>query len=179
MTRVEQIMSRPVFTCRLGDTLDTAAALMWDHDCGAVPVVDEGGCLAGILTDRDICMAAYTKGLPLREIDVRTAMSSEVCVVDTSDPIERAERLMAEKQVRRIPVVDAQARPVGMVSVNDLVRTAVTEPQRGPEVDAVARTLAAVGQPRNGNGQRDQPVDGVPPQSTARERQTPRKSMRT
>ena len=63
--RVEQLMSRPVHCCRPEDTLACAAQLMWDHDCGCVPVVAADGTgLAGIITDRDICMCAYFQNKP-------------------------------------------------------------------------------------------------------------------
>ena len=60
-TIVAQVMTRKVHTCRRGDTLHRAARLMWDHDCGAVPIVDERGHTVGMITDRDICMAVYIR----------------------------------------------------------------------------------------------------------------------
>src|SRR5262245_6101900 len=62
---VREIMSTDLETCRADDTLDRAARLMWEHDCGVVPVVDHEGTAVGMITDRDICMAAYTQGRPL------------------------------------------------------------------------------------------------------------------
>lgn len=53
----KEFMKQPVLTCRSDDTLNHAAQIMWDHDCGAIPVVDQDGRLVGILTDRDIWMA--------------------------------------------------------------------------------------------------------------------------
>ena len=58
-------MTRDVKTCTIHDSLNGAARIMWDHDCGCAPVVDAHGKLVGIVTDRDICMAAYTQGVPL------------------------------------------------------------------------------------------------------------------
>jgi len=68
-TPVSQLM-KPVHSCRPNDTLNEPARLMWDFDCGAVPVVDEAGCLVGIITDRDICMAACTRGQSLALAEV-------------------------------------------------------------------------------------------------------------
>ena len=67
--KVEQIMSRPALTCAVRDFANRAAQLMWDADIGCVVVLDEER-IAGIITDRDLCMAAYTRGVPLQQIVV-------------------------------------------------------------------------------------------------------------
>lgn len=123
---VDQIMSRRVYTCSSADSLNTAAGMMWEHDCGAVPVVSETGELVGIITDRDICMAAYTQGTALQAIPVATAMAHEVYSCKASDTIEVAEQLMRTHQIRRLPVVDGGKRLVGFVSLNDLALDANT-----------------------------------------------------
>ncbi len=149
MARVDQLMSHPVVTCRVHDHLDAAAAIMWDRDCGVVPVVDDDGRIAGIVTDRDICMAAYTQGRPLHQIPVDTVMTRDVHCCRPDDPVTRAEEAMQHHQVRRIPVVDAEKRPVGLLSLNDLAResTHSSAAQRGL-ITGTARTLAAIGRPR-------------------------------
>lgn len=148
MIRVDQLMTSPVLTCHAGDTLATAAALMWDHDCGAVPVVDDDGRLIGLVTDRDACMGAYTQGKRLGEIPVDTAMARRVFACHPEDPLTVAEELMQTHQVRRIPVIDADGRPIGLLSLNDLARDA-SRPgvgQRGMLL-TFARTLAAICRP--------------------------------
>lgn len=123
---VDQIMSRRVYTCSSADSLNTAARLMWEHDCGAVPVVSETGELVGIITDRDICMAAYTQGKGLQAIPVAAAMAHQVYSCKASDTIEAAEQMMRRHQIRRLPVVDGGKRLVGFVSLNDLALDANT-----------------------------------------------------
>ena len=150
----QDLMSQPVATCGVDDNLDHAASLMWNSDCGAVPVVDGAGRAVAMLTDRDICMAAYTQGKPLREISVRSAMSQglQTCFADT--PLESVEQMMAQHQVRRVPVVSAEGRPQGMVSINDIARAAcgqhpdVHALSNGCSLTAVARTLGAICAPR-------------------------------
>lgn len=146
--RVEQLMSKPAVTCGKDDTLNTAARLMWDHDCGAVPVVGDGGKVVGVVTDRDICMAAFTQGKPLQAIPVSRAMSSDVIACHPEDSIDDAELRMAEKQLRRLPVVDAAGHPVGVLSINDVARDAATSLGGNGAQREVARTLAAICQPR-------------------------------
>lgn len=66
--KVEQVMNRPVVTCLPSDPLHAAAGLMWEPDCGVIPIVDDDGKLVGIVTDRDICMAGMMDGRPLSAI---------------------------------------------------------------------------------------------------------------
>ena len=150
MARVDQLMSHPVVTCRTNDNLNTVAGLMWDHDCGVVPVVDDTGRLAGVVTDRDVCMAAYTQGRGLYEICVDSAMTRDPYACRPDDPSARAEEIMQTRQVRRLPVVDAEGRPVGLLSLNDLAREATRTgaSQRGL-LNGFARTLAAICRPRS------------------------------
>ena len=151
---VKQIMSQPVATCTPDSTLSQAAQLMWDYDCGVLPIVDGEGRAVAMLTDRDVCMAAYTQGKPLEEIHVRTAMSKDLFSCGPEDALTDAERILQQRQIRRIPVLDADRRPVGMLSLNDLARMALQQHPSAPGMvdgvssSSVARTLAAVCSPR-------------------------------
>lgn len=117
---VDEIMTRDVWTCSPEDSLAEAARLMWERDCGCVPVVDEAGRVQAMLTDRDICMAAYTQGGTLRDLKVRSAMSDHVVSVSPDEPVAMAERMMQENQVRRLPVMAEDGRLLGVLSLNDL-----------------------------------------------------------
>lgn len=145
--KTSDLMTTPVQVISAHDTLNDAAKMMWEHDCGALPVVDETGALIGMLTDRDICMAAYTQGRRLGEIPVTTAMARTVHTIDGQESIERAEALMSEHQVRRIPVIDGDNRPIGILSMNDLARE-VARPGHGRNGSKVVSTLAAICSPR-------------------------------
>ena len=148
--QIKEIMTQPVMTCPADSTLDHAARLMWEFDCGIIPVTGSDGRLVGVVTDRDICMAAYTQGALLSSIPVSTAMAKQVVAVHGEELIEQAEHLMRESQIRRLPVLDADNRPVGIVSMNDLARLAARAHKRVVDHELV-RTLAAVCKPR-GNG---------------------------
>ena len=147
--RVEQLMPRPVQSCRHSDTLARAAQLMWDFDCGCLPVVSDPRSkrIAGILTDRDICMCALFKNKPLHEIQVSEAMAKEVLVCQTSDDLGQAELIMREARVRRVPVTDDDGALVGMLSLADLAHEAAREVDTSrhdiTEMD-VGDTLAAI-----------------------------------
>ncbi len=150
--KVEQIMSRPAVTCVVSDTANRAAELMWDADIGCVVILEADGRLAGIITDRDLCMAAYTRGLPLHQIVVGEVMTRAVAVVRQDDRLGMAEALMRSKKVRRLPVVDARESVVGLLALSDVARAA--QQQRGrrvPDVagDEVISTLFAICEPRH------------------------------
>lgn len=149
--KVEQLMTRTVRACRASDSLNEAARIMWENDCGCVPVVDEEGHVIGIITDRDICMAAYIRGLPLWALQVDGAMAHDVHTCRPGDTLAAAERMMRAKQLHRLPVVDEAGVLVGLLSLRDLAVEAAREHgRRRAEVsaDEVAETLGAVSQPR-------------------------------
>ena len=145
--QVRSIMSQPPVTCPIDGTLDQPARLMWEFDCGIVPVVTDDGRLAGVVTDRDICMAACFNGNRLGQIPVGTAMAHAVIAVHVDDAVEQAETLMRDNQIRRLPVIDNDGRPVGVVSMNDIARLVSRVRRSGIDRELV-QTLAAVCAPR-------------------------------
>ena len=153
--RAEDLMTSPAVTCHINDTLNVAARLMWDHDCGAIPVVRDDGKLAGIVTDRDICMAAYTQGRPLSAIPISSVMSEHVVSAHRDDKLGAIEQLMMKHQIRRIPIVDDGDTPIGMLTLNDLaIESARPNTRIKNAVSKIAQTLAAVCQPRTQRQQR-------------------------
>lgn len=145
--QVDQIMSQPPFACRVHDTLHTAARLMWEHDCGATPVMGNDDRVVGIVTDRDVCMAAYTQGRPLHEIPVDDAMAKDVAICRPDDSVEDAERRMGDKQIRRLPVLDHTGQLVGMLSLGDIAREFGASPKKSA-IRELVRSLAAICTPR-------------------------------
>jgi CBS domain-containing protein len=144
---VKEVMSREIRTIRMVDRLDAAARVMWEHDCGIVPVVDGNQAVVGVLTDRDVCMATYTQGRPLTEIAATAVMARQVRSCKPDDALATALALMQQHQVHRLPVVDARGVVVGILAVNDLVRLAHARPA-AIDAPAVLKTLATIGAPR-------------------------------
>ena len=93
--KVVDLMTPNPFTCSVTETLEAAMRVMWEHDCGILPILDEHGAVVGMLTDRDVAVAAYTQGRPLANISVTTAMSRRVCGVLVTDSIDRLEAVMS------------------------------------------------------------------------------------
>ena len=148
--KIHELMTRDVATVRPGATLAEAARLMWEGDFGCVPVVDVDRSVIGMITDRDICMAGYTRGLALHEICVDVAMAHHVTSCLEDDLVEAAEALMRSHVVRRLPVVDRAGHLVGLLSMNDLARHAQLAGTGRAEplaAGALAQLLASVSTP--------------------------------
>lgn len=116
--RASEIMTKNVRTCAPSATLREVAAMMREHDCGAVPVVDNGK-LIGIVTDRDIVVRAVSEG---RSTDtaISEAMTTELFTVAPDDFVFEAIRLMGDKQVRRIPVINNDGSLAGIIAMADV-----------------------------------------------------------
>jgi CBS domain-containing protein len=146
---VSSIMSPNVRTCGPDDSLNHVAQLLWEGNCGSLPVVGAHGALLGMITDRDICMASYTQGRSLAELSVESAMSRGVYLCGVDEPIARALALMSEKQVHRLPIVSSTGQIVGIVAVADIARWAYALPRRQVALEALASTLAAISEQRD------------------------------
>jgi len=148
--RAQDLMTQPIAICDVNDTLDIAAKKMWDFDCGVIAVVREDGKLAGMITDRDIAMAAYTQGRPLHDLLVNASMAKHPVAVHADHRLAEIEQVMAEHQVRRVPVVDADNKPIGVISLTDLVLESVqpdTRMKNGPST--IAHLHAAICRPHS------------------------------
>ncbi len=145
---VADLMTRDVKFCSIHDSLNAAAQIMWEHDCGSVPIVDDANRLVGLVTDRDICMAAYLQGRPLAEISIRLAMSPKVIACAASDNLATVHRLMRMHEVHRIPVVADDGSVAGIVALSDIVNAArvdrATASRNGSHASEIATTLTAI-----------------------------------
>jgi CBS-domain-containing membrane protein len=118
--KVEQLMNHDVKACHPEDSLNHAAQLMWDHSCGALVVVDAHSRPLGFLTDRDICMAAYTRGRVLHDLKVEGAMASSLICCGIDDELTTAMDRMRVHHVRRLPVVGRDGTLAGILALDDL-----------------------------------------------------------
>jgi len=139
--RVHEIMTERIERCRPDDTLEQAASIMAENDCGSVPVVGADERVVGVLTDRDGLMAAFRQGRGLSDLKVRDAMSDRLYSCGPDDATDQAERLMREHQIRRLAVVDGEQRLCGMLSLADLARSQDSSP------DEIGRTLGQIVEP--------------------------------
>ena len=120
MAQIRDVMTSDIKTVSPDHTARDAAGFMLSADTGSIPVCD-GDKVVGMITDRDIAVRGIGKGLG-PDCKVSELMTSDVvCARDTDDILAVAQR-MSDKQVRRLPVIDAEHRLVGMVSLGDLAR---------------------------------------------------------
>jgi len=146
--KIREVMVPEVVSCTDRASLGDAVKLMWERDIGFVPVLAaETGSLAGVITDRDACIAAYFQGKPLWDIPVTSAMSTRVATCREDAEVDEAELIMSEFQVHRLPVIGADGKVCGVVSLNDLAQRAVKDADEELE-EEVALTLGAISHPR-------------------------------
>lgn len=135
--KAQELMTANPTCCTPEDPAERAATLMEENDCGCIPVVQdqETRKLVGVVTDRDIALRGVGRGrdagTPVREL-----MSSDVSCCGPDSDVEEAEKIMAERQVRRVPVIDEAGCCVGMIAQADLARA--------PDPDVSDRELGRV-----------------------------------
>ena len=138
--RAIELMSRNPATCTPDTDIERAAQMMETHDCGLLPVVDNGsGRIVGVITDRDIALRAVGHG-KLPQSHVGDVMSELPSCCHPVDDIETVQRIMTERQVRRVPVVDDDGICVGIIAQADLALHDL------PDRD-VARTVERISEP--------------------------------
>jgi CBS domain-containing protein len=120
MANIRDFMTSDVRTVAPTDTVQQAASFMLSADTGSIPVCEDSK-VVGMITDRDIAVRGTAKGLG-PDCSVRDLMSEDIYCARESDDIQSIARQMAERQVRRMPVVDQDDQLIGMVSLGDLSR---------------------------------------------------------
>ena len=118
--QVKDIMTPGVECVRPDDTLQNAARKMRDLDVGPLPVCGDDDRLAGMITDRDITVRAVAEGKDPTTTRVREVMTQEIIYGFEDQDVEEAARIMKERQVRRLVVLNRDKRLVGIVSLGDL-----------------------------------------------------------
>jgi CBS domain-containing protein len=121
---VQSIMTSKPASCRLQSNLAEVARIMWEDDCGVVPIVDDAGKVAGVVTDRDVCIAAATRNRTAAEIHVGELPRGDVVVCHPGDTVKGALALMRDRRLRRLPVTAPNGELVGILSLNDIVLAA-------------------------------------------------------
>ena len=137
--KVEDVMTTDVMTCRDTDMLVDCATMMKELNVGAIPIVDEDNNLVGIITDRDITIRAVTRGIDLYNAQVGDFMTPSPITVEPETNVEDAAEMMADNQIRRLPVVK-NGRIVGIVSLGDLAVDV-------GEADMLAEILEKISEP--------------------------------
>ena len=140
--KVSEAMVKAVSVCKPQDNLAQIAAVMWNGCCGTLPVIDEAGGVISMITDRDICIALGTRNARASELRVQDVSLPRVFTCHAKDDVEQALQTMVAQNVRRLPVVDAEGRIAGILSLDDLIGVS-TETARDGGVSHREVVLAA------------------------------------
>jgi CBS domain-containing protein len=138
MEKISEVMNTDVQTISPDATIEEAAQEMRDGDFGLIPVGEEDDLL-GVITDRDIAIRAVAEGKG-PDTPVREVMSEGVVSANEDDSIEEAAQIMSDHQIRRLPIVDAGNRLVGIVSLGDFA-------VESSDISAVAEALSEISSP--------------------------------
>lgn len=149
--QLKDIMTKNAKCCSADNTLEEVAGIMWNDDVGIVPVVDSENRLSGVITDRDITMAAFLKHRPIWEISAREMIGGHSChSCYAEDDVHEALRIMDESRIRRVPIVDDKLHLVGIVRLKDLANHAVSKgPRKSSQltVDEFTDTFRHISKP--------------------------------
>ena len=149
--KVKDAMTGTAYYCQLDTNLGSATELMWVGNCGFLPVMGPNGKIAGVITDRDICMALGTRNRLPGDITVGDVMSGRLFACSPDDDVHIALQLMQEGLVRRLPVIGANGTLAGVISIDDLLlRAEAPGIGKRPElsIEEVVKTYRAINQGR-------------------------------
>ena len=142
--KVKDVMTPNVEAIWLTESLADAARLMWENDCGVLPIIKDGRKVIGVITDRDICMATAMRDGNPSGISVEEVMTGQVYTVKPEDNIVQALQTMQEHKIRRLPVVSSEGELEGILSINDVVLNAKPSKEASIRYADVVRTYQAI-----------------------------------
>jgi CBS domain-containing protein len=144
--KVKELMTPDAKAIWLTESLADAARLMWENDCGVLPIIKDGRKVIGLITDRDVCMASAMRDRNPSAISVEEVMTGQVYAVNPEENIDQALQLMQQHQIRRLPVIDPEGELQGILSMNDIVLHAKPNAAAGDSIDYgdVVKTYQAI-----------------------------------
>jgi CBS domain-containing protein len=154
--RVEDVMTRSPAYCSPETNLAAAAEILWNRNCGVLPIVDSSEKVVGVITDRDMCVALGTRNQLPSEVTAKEVASGRVLGCAPNDDLRSAMATMADARVRRLPVIDATGRLRGILSMDDLIlhtETGGAKKASEPAAEDVVNTLKRVCAPPRREGQ--------------------------
>lgn len=140
MPKCSDVMTRDPVCCTPTDSITRVAEIMKEQDVGSVPVVEsnESRRLVGIVTDRDIVVKVIAGGRDADGATARDAMTANPVSCHENEDVDRAVKSMAERQVRRMPIVDEQGRLVGIIAQADVATRVNRDQKTGELVEAIS-----------------------------------------
>ncbi|MEC0373079.1 CBS domain-containing protein [Paenibacillus chibensis] len=139
MTMVRDVMTKDVKVCSPHDPVTAAARIMRDINCGSVPIC-EGKKVLGMITDRDIVLDCVAAGNNPNDVHCHDCMTGDVITCSPDDDAHECARMMADHQIRRIPVVD-QGELVGICAIGDLATINIHVNEAGEALSRISEQL--------------------------------------
>jgi CBS domain-containing protein len=143
MAKCRDVMTQDPACCSATDTITKVAGLMKQHDVGSVPVVEADKRLVGIVTDRDLVVKVVAAGKHTDQTAVQEAMTPNPASCKEDDDLDFALKLMKERQVRRMPIVDAGGRLIGIIAQADVATRVNKDAKTGELVEAISESGTA------------------------------------
>jgi CBS-domain-containing membrane protein len=139
------MMTQEVKFCGPDTNLAAATEILWQNNCGSLPVVDSDGKLLGVITDRDMCIALGTRDCRASELAVRDAATRPAFTCGANDDIHTALKTLRQHQIRRMPVIGPNGKLVGILCLDEIVlHVQKTEGKTGISYEDVVNTLKAI-----------------------------------
>jgi CBS domain-containing protein len=142
--KVRTVMVESPVSCSPDTNLGAVAEMMWNNNCGFVPIVSSEQNVVGVLTDRDMCIAMATRSQSAGEITAQQASSGNVHSCQVEDEISSALETMSDKGVRRLPVVNNTGKLAGILSLDDIVLKVESKGNGPLSSKVLLQTLKAV-----------------------------------
>ena len=143
MAKCREVMTKDPASCGASDPVSKVAGLMKQHDVGSVPVVEADKRLVGIVTDRDIVVKVVAAGKNAEQTPVKEAMTPNPASCKEDDDLDFALKLMKERQVRRMPIVDGSGRLAGIIAQADVATRVNKDAKTGELVEAISESVTA------------------------------------
>jgi len=142
MAKCREVMTKDPAYCSASDSIVKVAELMKQQDVGSVPVVESAGNrrLVGIVTDRDVVVKVVASGKSVEQATVKDAMTPNPAVCREDDDLDQAVKLMKERQVRRMPIVDAGGQLSGIIAQADVATRVNKDAKTGELVEAISES---------------------------------------
>ncbi len=143
--KVNKIMTKNVGFCQAEDDFTKAIEIMWQRDCGVVPVVNKDSEVVGIISDRDAAIAVFLKEKPAADILISNHISEKVVTCSEKDSVKSVLKKMRKHQIKRLPVVDKKEKLSGIISITDILLAAGKDKSLKKKI---FKTLEAIAKPR-------------------------------
>lgn len=143
--KVQDVMTNDVVFCAPKENLATVAGIMMRRDCGVVPIVDADNRVVGIITERDVCIAAASRNIKPANIKAEEFCSEKIVSCRADEKIKTVLKKMRKNQIKRLPVISQDGYLIGIISITDVLL--VTKKDKSLRKKVIS-TLTAISKPR-------------------------------